>query len=127
MTGGAYGNVELPNSINPIADLLKNEMEHLRESLKAKGKQIAEEDNKDINKRLEDLKQKEDKLIKLHQYISEYNDLLELRGPQSDSMLEISVDNLIKFNKLYKDKIPKVIEKQLSLTSILEALTKTPR
>ena len=113
--GGAVGNVELPDSLRPIAELLKTEMNLLIKSLEAKGKTILTKDHEDIKKRLDDLSVKETKMLDLYKYIVEYNDLLSLKGSESDSMLEISIDNLIKFNELYRNKLPKVIEKQLTL------------
>ena len=73
--------------------------------------------------KLNDLQSREGKLIQLYKYISEYHDLLRLKGPQTDSALILSIDNLKKFIDLYKEKQSKVLQKQLQSTSLMEAVT----
>ena len=122
--GGGSGDINLPNLINPVAELLRSQMFEIVRSLNAMGKKILPEDYKEIENKLNDLQSREGKLIQLYKYISEYHDLLRLKGPQTDSALILSIDNLKKFIDLYKEKQSKVLQKQLQSTSLMEAVTK---
>lgn len=122
--GGGSGDINLPNLINPVAELLRSQMFEIVRSLNEMGKEILPKDFKEIEDRLDDLQSRESKLIQLYKYISEYHDLLRLKGPQTDSALILSIDNLKKFIDLYKEKQSKVLQKQLQSTSLMEAVTK---
>ena len=120
---GGSGDINLPNLINPVAELLRSQMFEIVRSLNAMGKTILKDDYEEIQDRLNDLQSREGKLIQLYKYISEYHDLLRLKGPQTDSALILSIDNLKKFIDLYKEKQSKVLQKQLQSTSLMEAVT----
>ena len=121
LTGGGSSKTTIPEVIKPVGELLEIEIKRIEKSLESMGKKIREEDTNTIKKLIQELKDKESKLFTLHNYISEYNDHLTLYGPQSDGQLVLSIDNLIKFIDLYKDKQKKILEKQSQAAALVGA------
>ncbi len=90
--------------------------------LDSRGKKIAAEDDKKITKLIDELKQKETKLVKLVLMTEKYASLLEVHG-QHDPAGVITIDHLKEFVDQRNQYFQRVSKKQSDLISIIKSIS----
>ncbi len=90
--------------------------------LDSRGKKIAADDDKKITKLIDELKQKETKLVKLVLMTEKYASLLEVHG-QHDPAGVITIDHLKEFVDQRNQYFQRVSKKQSDLISIIKSIS----
>jgi hypothetical protein len=112
----------LSNEIKRTSNILANHHNGIKTRLKLYGKEIDPNDNKKIEKLIEQLDKSEEKLYTASLYAEKYAQLLELHGEKDDNNSILTYNHLKEFvdnrNKIFN----RVTKKQDDLLSVMKAL-----
>ncbi len=118
-TGGGHVNKQSAGAM-----LIEGVFEGLLRKIKNNGKNLSEADIKQIRTKIDDLKKSESQVAKVLSYIEEYSNLVSTFGT-SGATQTLSYDNLRELVNQKNSLDSKKSKDELSLTSILAALTKS--
>lgn len=112
----------LADASKQLHTMLARQYLALVERLRSRGKEIAADDAKKITQLLEELKQKETKLVKLVLMTEKYASLLEVHG-QHDPTGTITINHLKEFVDQRNQYFQRVAKKQSDLISIIKSIS----
>ena len=126
LSGGANNSIErneeyLADATRQLHSVLGKQYLALVARLKARGKEIAEVDAKKIRDLIEELKQKETKMVKLVLMTEKYASLLEVHG-QNDPNGVLTIDHLKEFVDQRNQYFQRVAKKQSDIISIIKSI-----